>query len=496
MQFVPNIRLENSGASLKVVYIDNSDLALNKRSSYLSEDIFALATTFRVQSLVGFENATTSSGQIVMIGDPRMEKTEIRRTTNNQYPSESYKEVILQDALKFDHPQDTKVYIINWDRVEVDYSTTATGTKTTIAAYPVAIQPDTDFTYFRDTTEPTNRLGQATVFYFARFNSSLDNRFSDYSDPAYGTGFDANMVGAIKRRALEDLGEVVDGSLITQEFLNESLWEARRAYHNSTGKRPFRRKFNAVLGTALTGSYRIELPTDTETPYGAENVYGVRIGPNANMLYYDKKEFDYDYRNKPHTYLLNAYVRGARDLYVNSARDLADVGAVSIEGTSISYSAKSNSGGTLRISTDGSWNCSAGSDVWQNITYGLPSKFTVWADPGGSAYIYFNMPIDTAYIGMNIFGDYYSTLLGYDSDADVLDEPQYDMYVDYLKYKITERKLKGAIPVIRNRQGGAPIIADANFQSWINKKSDSLQGEFNEQNIRMAPDINNLDIPY
>lgn len=485
---MPALRVQNLGGSLKVLYVDNTELVRDRRYTYTTEDVVATGTTIRVQSIIGFEQLSTSSGQIVLIGNIGEERSEIltTSTTTGQGPSAAYKEITFGSAMQFDHPQDTKAYILDWNRVDFQYAATASGTKNSIIAYPLPIRPDMKETSLRDLTDPVARLSgfSSAAYYFARFNSTPDARNSNYSDPVYGTGYDDNSVFAIKQRAVDELGEEIDEKVITHDFLNKALWQARREYHQAPGKRPFRRKYNAVLGTAFTGSYRIDLPTDVEKPYSADNVYGVRIGTEMNMTYYDKKDFDFDYRGKPHTTLTTAYATGARDLYVASARDFAESGVVYVEGTNVSYSAKSNSGGTLRISLDGSWNASAGSEVWQNIADGLPDKFTVWADPQGSAYIYFNRPIATAYIGQNIYGDYYRTLVGYDSDGDILDETDYDMYVDYLKAKVKARK-----------ERGLDISTDMDYKMWLTKKQNALDKEFMGTNIRISPNISHLMLP-
>lgn len=464
----------------KTLYIDNTDLTRGKRYTFLSEDVVVAGTTFRVQSIAGFESVNTSSGQIVCIGEIGGERTELRRTTNSSsdgYPSNTYKEIALRDALQFDHPQDTPVYIVDFNRVEAQWAASVNGTKATLFAYPANIRPDQPEMSMIDSSATAG-------YYFIRFNETIGNTNSDFSDPIPYGGYDDNTVFMIKKRAIDELGEEIDGKIITHEFLNQSLWEARREYHNAPGKRPFRRKFNTVIGTALTGSYRIDLPTDVEGGATAENVYGVRIGPNANMSYYDKKEWDFDYRNVPHTTLTTAYTAGTdQDLYVSSVADFAEEGAVQVEHSVISYSAK-GSGGTLRISDHGSYDCSAGSDVWQNASYGLPSKFTVFADPGGSAYIYFNRPIETAYVNMNIYADYYRTLLGYDSDADVLDEPKYDFYVDWLKAKIKDRRSRGE----------TDITKDAHYKLYTFKKQEALDSEVLETDIKLMPDVG-WDIP-
>lgn len=471
----------------KSIYVNNTDLNRDKQASFLTENIVSAGTTIRLQSLQGFQSLTTSSGQIVLIGEIGMERSEILRTSNSTAPSASYKEVTLRDSLNFDHPQDTKVYIVDWNRADIEWSATATGSKSTLVAYPVAIQADVKETLFTDST-------QSSGFYFTRFNESIGNTNSDWSDPVAFGGYDDNSVASIKKRALDEMSEEIDGNVITHEYLNQSLWAGRREYHQSPGKRPFRQKFNVVIGTAVTGSYRIDLPTDVEDPFGPQNIYGVRIGANPNMSWMDKKEWDNYYQGKPHTYLVAAYTVGARDLYVNSANDFTSSGVITVENTSITYSDKSNTGGTLRISVQGASNASSGSDVWQNQTYGLPNQFTVWADPQGSAYIYFNRPIDTAYIGQNIYADYYRTLVPYDSDADILDEPSYDMFVDYLKFKIKERKSRGQIAVSHSR-GGQVYIADADYQTWLAKKSSALSGEYISNKIHLVPGISHLTIP-
>lgn len=487
MANLPNLRVENFGGSLKVLFVDNTHLTNGRRSTYLTEDIVSAASTIRVQSVVGFESLTTSSGQVVLLGEIGGERTELLRTSNATPPGPGRGEVTLRDTTVFDHPQDTKVYIVDWNRVEFDYAATAAGTKTTLVAYAVAITPDQKETLFRDTTESANRLAgaPATAFYFARFNESVGGRNGDWSDAAYGGGYADNTVAAVKKRALDELGEEVDGVVITHEFLNQCLWEARREYHNAPGKRPFRRKYNVVLDNVTTGSYRIALPADVERPETAENVYGIRVGTEANMAHYDKKEWDFDYRNIAHSETTAAYATDSRDIYVVDASDFDETGVVSIAQTNIEYSAKSVSGGTLRISVQGSYAVSTGADVWQNVTYGLPDKFTVFATPGGSAYVYFNMPFSTTYVDQNVYADYFRTVVDRDSDNDLLDEPNYDLFVPYIKAKIKHRKNKGA----------GDITQDSDYKLWEFKKGEALAREYLGTAIRIAPNVDAFDLP-
>ena len=460
----------------KTIFINNTDLTRDKRFSYLSEDVVAEGSTIRVTSIIGFESLNTSSGQVLCIGEIGNEATEIRRTSQNTGPATVRKEITLRDSLQFDHPNDTKVYIIDWDRAEFQWAETVNGTKATLAVYPFNIRPDQPEMSFIDSSATSG-------YYFTRFNNTIGSSNSDFSDPVPFGGYTDNTVFMIKKRALESTDEQV-GDLITHEFLNESLWEARREYHKAPGKRPFRRKFNTDIGNALTGSFRIELPLDVEKPYTAENIYGVRIGTQANMDHYGKKEWDFDFRDKAHSTLDVPYTRGtSTSIWLANGRDFSGSPTISVEGMNISCTRITGSQNSFTITTHGSYpSASAGSDAWENISYGLPDKFTVWADPGGSSYIYFNRPIDTAYINQNIWADYYRTLLEFDSDADILDEPEYDMFVNYLAAKIKHRKNRGA----------GDITQDSDYKVWTFRKINSLNNEYLGTQIRLTPDIGHL----
>lgn len=463
----------------RTINISNTDLTTNKKFSYLTEDIVAGRSTFRLQSILGFESLTTSSGQIVCIGRLGDERTELLRTSNSTAPSSSYKEITLRDTLAFDHPQETIVTIVDWNRAEVQWSSSATGTKSTLVAYPVPIQPDQLETIFTDST-------QSSGFYFVRLNESISNSSSDWSDAIPFAGFDDNTVYAIKRRALDKVGETIDGIVITNDFLNSSLWEARRDYHNAPGKRPFRRNFNASIGSVVTGSFRIDLPTDVARPWTNENIYGVRVGTNRNMDYIDKKEWDFTQEGIAHSTLDLPYTVGvSTSIWLANGRDFSDSALITVEGTNIQLSRVTGETGSFYVTTHGDWSVSAGSDAFENASPGLPDKYTVFAQPAGSAYIYFNRPFSTTYVNQNIWADYYRTLLGYNSDGDVLDEPDYDMYEDYLAAKIKYRRSKG----------NTDLVNDPDFKLWLAKRASSLSREVTGSDVIIEPNIDHLPFP-
>lgn len=466
----------------KNLQVDQSIITNDKKFTFLSGDVVAGASYIGIASTLGFTSLTTSSGQILIIGEIGQEKTEVIKTSNVSTSSGtniSGTGATLKTVLAFDHPQDTKVYIVDWDRFEIQWASTATGTKSTIttsgADYPSALQPDQLEAIYKDTT-------QTTGFYFVRFNETIGNSNSDWSDPIPFAGFDDNTVFAIKQRALDQVGEKIDGEIITNDYLNKCLWQARREYHQSPGKRPFRRSYNVAIGSALTGSFRIELPPYVEKPHSAENVYGVRIGSNRNMMYYDKKEWDFDYRGKNHSTLAYPYTVGtSTSLWLANGRDFSASATVSVEGTNIGLSRITGSQNSFTIITHGSWSASGGSDAWENISLGLPDRFTVFADVGGSSFVYFNRPIDTAYVNQNIYADYYRTILAFDSDADILDEPNPDIYVPYLCAMIKKK-----------RDPSFELTKDDDYKLWLVKKQEALSAEYAGVQIRLNPGIDHL----
>ena len=478
MPLLPRLEVQNLGASLKVLYVDNSYLIRDKKFTFLTGDALAGAQTVSVASTIGLTSLTTASGQVLLIGELGQEKTEIILTGNISTSSGTHISgtgATLRTVLRFDHPQDTKIYIIDWNRFEARWATTAGGTKGTLMAYPQDIQADQLRSLHNDAIQDSG-------FYFVRFNNSIDSTNSRESDAVPYDGYLDNTVFEIKRRALEQLNEEIDEKLITDEFLNRSLWEARREYHQSPGKRPFRRRFNNDIGNALTGSYRIDLPSWVEKPFTAENVYAVRIGTERGMDYIDKKEFDFYYRGIPHSTLALPYtVDTSTSIWLVNGRDFTGSASISVEGTTIGCTRIVGEQNSFYIRTQGKWNASGGSDAWEKASYGLPNKFTVFAEPTGSAYIYFNRPIDTAYVNQNIFLDAYATVFAFDSDADELDEPDPDIYVPYLKFKIKQRKANGNLP-----------LTDPDYQEWIIRKNQALNKEYAGTKISLIPDIENL----
>ena len=200
------------------------------------------------------------------------------------------------------------------------------------------------------------------------------------------------------------------------------------------------------------------------------------------MEFMDKKSWDFYWVNKPHSTLELAYtVDSSTSIWVANGRDFGGSVTFQVEGTTIGCTRIVGEQNSFYIRTQGSWNASGGSDVFENASSGLPDKFTVFAEPQGSAYIYFDRVIDTAYVNQNIYLDGYTAIFRFDSDADELDESDPDIFVSYLRFKIRNK-----------RENGNLSLTDPDWLEWLRRKQEALNKEYLATDIRLAPSIDHL----
>lgn len=432
--------------------------------TYLSGDE-AIAQT--VLSVISSENF--AANEFIVIGTPGAEQTEIRKIS-----SVATGTITVTAAITFDHAQGTEITFIPFDQIEVYSSSSSGGSFSLLSA--VNIRADALETYYPRTSDAS------TVYYKARFKNSQNTTYSDYSDEVAATGYSYNTVWAVKNRALMQLGEKIEG-IITDSFLNESLWEARRDIDNQLKKWSWRTAFNTDIANLVEGQYSVTVPSTLRNPDSPQNILGLRIGSRGrNISYIPKREFDFWYEGIIHTTVATQPTVGQTTLILTNVRDLASSGSVEVGVDTITYTSKSNSTNTLSgVPASGTGSITvthaAATDAWQNVSYGEPTLYTIFENT-----IFFNVPFDSDFEGDNLFSDYYRTLLDYDSDADVLDEPDVDCLVSYLKYKIKDLKVKGGI---KKKE-------DSDYSDYIDRLGKMLRKEVHSQEVSFSPDIGHL----
>ncbi len=459
---LPKIRT-NRGNIGNEIWIRIPDLSSFERT-YLSGDEAAGQTVLSVLSGTNF-----AANEFVLVGIPGAEQSEIRKIQ-----SVAAGTITITAALSYDHNQGTIITFIPFDQIEVYSSPSAGGSYSLISA--VSIRADSLETYYPRTADAN------TVYYKARFKNSNDTTYSDYSDEVSAAGYAYNTVYAVKSRALSQLGEKIEG-IITDEFLNESLWEGRREIHNQLKRWSFRTAFNSDIGNLTVGQYTVAAPSTLQNPDTNQNILGLRVGKRGtNLDYIDKRTYDYWFEGTQHTTVATQPSVGQTTLVLTSTRDLDDSGSITIGSNLITYTSKNNSTNTLSgVPSSGTGSIDAthavGTDVWQDLSFGEPTQYTIFENT-----LYFNVPINSDLEGSNIFMDFYRTLPDYDSDADVLDEPDVDALVSYLKYKIKDLKSKG----ITNKD------KDPDYTDYILRVGKMVKKEVSGQGVGFSPDIGHL----
>ena len=116
-----------------------------------------------------------------------------------------------------------------------------------------------------------------------------------------------------------------------------------------------------------------------------------------------------------------------------------------------------------------------GTNVWQQATFGIYSNYTI-----GGGVISFDTPLPILYDGQDLKGDYYTVIPQISLDSDTFDEPFYDLYVPYLKWKIKYLKANGKI----DRDG------DTDYKDFLTGAAQLLLQETPNQWVNFVPDVN------
>ena len=420
-----------------------------KTNSPIGNDIFFQlpdlqgnpSTFIEVNTNIGDTSITAngaqfSANQYIIVGQPQQEKCEIVKISTASSTS-----ITVSSALVYAHNEGDVITVIEYNQIVPERSTDAGVNFSALST--ISINPQVFETYLARTSDAT------TDVYRFRFYNSTSTLYSGYSDSVTASGYDDNTVYAIKKRALKQLGEEIS-DLITDDFLNDSLNEARRIVDQDPRvfRWSFRTKFGTDIGDIIPGRYSVTAPTDLRDRNTNKNILNIRMGRQNRQVYYqDQNRFNQNYWNIAHTTLNGAILSGATSIILTSSGDFDAsgniyIGAESISATkdSAAYTTNTLSTNTLGTVTGVSANHATGRDVWQNANFGIPTFYTI-----SNGVIYFDLPFDDQFAGENMAMDYYQSLTAVNSDSDVLDEPIFDFYCNYLKYKIKSLKSNGTL---------------------------------------------------
>lgn len=216
---------------------------LGPQKTFLTADCAAAATSSTVENMAGF-----ASGEYVVFGEPGVEKTEIVLLTS----------VTANTTLGhttgpvFAHAVETPIYEIGYNKIEIYYDTSETGTFTDLLA-TIDIAVDQEKTIYEDPNATTAR------WYKIRFKDVADTLYSPYSIPVQGTGWTSDSLRGMTDQILAEAGLTGDAGMRERirRLLNNEVKQLTQAIS----------KLHTTVLTAYTtqsltsGTYQYDLPS-------------------------------------------------------------------------------------------------------------------------------------------------------------------------------------------------------------------------------------------
>ena len=426
-------------------------------STYLTASVAAAGTTLTVKSNSLFSNADPQD--ILLIGEFGNEEAELKRINGAITAGTS----LTTQAVTFAHPIDTPVRKILFDQIEISGAATATGSKTVIATVNINVNgPWSDYTV----------TGTTYSYYFARFYNSLSTTtyYGSYSDAIAATGYTFKNVGFIRKQAFEMMNEEI-GEKFTLPWVYDQIYLGELDVAKRLKRWSWLVNMEYDAGNLATGQRSFTLPTDIEDNQTQKSILGLRLGNNENLTYIDKATFEDLMNGVGFSTLSVAVSISDTQVTLADSRDFADTGSINIAGTSYSYTTNTRSTGVLSGMTAFSATIAISTNVWQNVTFAEPTKFTV-----SEGDVIFDMPVASTLNGRNIWLDYYLTPTRVDSDGDNVTVNDPYLIQLWLERQIKRKKMSGNLP--------ADDISNVLYEQRLKLL---IENELSGQFIRLVP---------
>jgi len=449
---------------MKILYSKNQPLTEDKLYTFLNASSLSGDSTITVESIVGF-----AINKIILIGDFGNERSEVIKTHAVTSPTGTT--ITLASSLVFDHPSRTKVYILDYDQIEIAHASTILGDKTSLAT--ISIQTGTLETQYSDTS-------QTSGYYFLRWKDSIGTTYSDYSDPIPFEGYGENTVGKAIQYAL-NRNKTDFTDLLSHDFCIEEINLCLDFMKGKLKRWSSLQEFDYDLGNVSLGVNSFTLPTSM-WGYSNKAVASVRIGTESELVYKDKVDWEKELVGIPHTTLTSTESIGDISIALTSSRDFDDDGSVYILGQTITYTDNDRDTGVLSgIPASGTGSITSelasGSGVWSGVDTGNPDSYTIYENK-----LYFYPLVDSTLSGRNIWLDYWKEAPTIDSDGDTLDIARYNMVKYWLVW------------VIRSQinTNGLRSTQDTDYMMFSAMLSDAIRLQTSGRKSRIRPKINGI----
>lgn len=408
--------------------VSNLPLPIDQEKTRLIADVSASASSITVDNISGF-----AINQILLFGSFGDTNSTIIKTHAATAPTGST--ITLASALPFDYYSDTPITILDYDQVEYSRATTLTGSKTVLATQ--AINADRVESYYKD-------LNNSTGFAFARFKNSITNTFSVYTTGVPYTGNTYLSAEAIIRAACDDAGVEIGGQYSTESMLLKDINDAQDAITDLDWIFELVKNDSAIQSTLYESTYDLNsLTYQLKYPGIMQGIKSVKFGSQP-LKYVDNDEMDDLNKEVHHTVFAAQANVGATSITLSDTNELSASGYIYAGGQLISYTANSKATGVLSGISASNITAiiTSGSSAWQNVSPGLPTKYTITVDNK----IVLNVPVDSDYAGQYLKIEYLKALDRFTDFASVTGTPFPEIMPIFIHAKIEKRKRNIVLP--------------------------------------------------
>lgn len=261
------------------IAIRNPDISENVTTS-LSQD-YSSGTTLNVDSSSAF-----ADGNYILVGEPGLEKSEITHLTATPASATT----LTVSSLSYSHAKGTPVTFIRWDKYELSYATSSTGSWTVYGSMPANLKYDAVNTEYIDAD------ATSTYQWKYRYYSSESATYSDYSDTITASGWAKNSVGYMVRQVRKTINDPESKTVSDTEIIRY-FNEAQDKIYTLYDRWWFLYKEGTVIDT-VASQKPYKLPSD----FGRMSrvLYRYISGStdtNYNLKYLPNVEFEYESRD-------------------------------------------------------------------------------------------------------------------------------------------------------------------------------------------------------
>lgn len=405
-------------------------------TTYLRAPIAAAGTAMTVG-----DNTNINDADNLVIGNPQDPVTEAVLVNGAVTLGAS---VTVANTLKFAHDIDAPVTKV-WERTVVIYGSATSGGALTLVA-TVNIQWGKEYTEYTLLTADT-----AYAYYVAKYGDGTIVGSASAYVPS--TGLVYSTTESFIQQALDITNSQLDSNLLTRDIFVRWMQDAQLAITQFVYQDPVNGKFiqkdwsfevvedrTSIALSLNENEYSLSLLTNTSKyPNSQKSIIDMRIGSQAILLPRSIDELDNFLAFKPRTTVATTPSVGQSTLILSDAAELSSGGGTVVVGAdNVTYTGISTN--TLTgIPTSGAGSITSayavGSAVWQNITAGLPTSYTIF-----NGVIKLDRPVSSKYAGQKLKIRYLYAIPRITSVSDSTVIPFTNVFQHYLSAKIEKRK--------------------------------------------------------